>query len=98
MVEGDATQDGTEDLVVANATGPTLTILPGKQDGSFDRPIAVGKGPAAGSLAVSDFDGDGSDDLAVAGGGQIEVYLGADATLAGRTTLSTASSSKVIAT
>jgi hypothetical protein len=47
---------------------------------------------------VADFDGDGSDDLAVAGGGQIEVYLGADATLAGRTTLSTASSSKVIAT
>jgi hypothetical protein len=74
VVDVDATQDGTEDLVVANSTGPTLTVLPGKQDGSFDKPLDVGTGPAPGALAVADLDSDGDDDVAVAGGGQIAIY------------------------
>jgi hypothetical protein len=98
VVEVDGTQDGMEDLVIGNAVGPTLTVLPGKQDGSFDRPVDVGTGPAPASLAVADFDNDGAEDLAVAGGGQIAIYMGADGSLDRRITLTTPSSSTVLAT
>jgi hypothetical protein len=98
VVDVDATQDGTEDLVVANSTGPTLTVLPGKPDGSFDKPLDVGTGPAPGALAVADLDGDGDDDVAVAGGGQIAIYGGAEGSLVRRATLTAPSSSTILAT
>lgn len=91
----DATQDGTQDLVVANATPPVLTVLPGKQDGRFDRPLDIGRGPAPRSLAVADLDNDGGDDLAVAGGGEITIYIGADATFVRRSSLTVPAPSAV---
>jgi len=93
----DANQDGIEDLVIADATAPALTVLPGKEDGSFEQPLDL-SGPSPRSLAVADFDGDGSDDLAVAGRGEITIYVGAGGTLSRRTTLSAPSASTVIAT
>ena len=48
----DATQDGIEDVVVANAAAPILTVLPGKQNGAFERPLNVGTGPVPQSLAA----------------------------------------------
>jgi len=82
MVEMDATQDGVQDLVLANANGrPTLTVLPGRGDGSFGMPINVGVGLAAQSIALGDFDNDGTDDVAVAGNGEIATYSDAGGTL-----------------
>ena len=89
VVEVDATGDGTEDVVVANANGrPTLTVLPGKGDGSFGTPLGVGVGLAAQAVAVADFDNDGADDLAVAGDGEIAMYYSAEGTLVQRAMLS----------
>jgi hypothetical protein len=94
----DPTQDGIQDLVLANATGPVLTMLPGRQDGSFERPLDIGSGPAPRSFAVGDLDNDGGDDLAVAGGGEIAIYLSADATLVRRAVLTAPSASTVALT
>ena len=77
----DATQDGGVDVVLANASAPTLTVLPGRRDGSFERPLGVVAAPVPRSIAVGDFDNDGSDDLAVAGGNEIAIFTGRDATL-----------------
>jgi FG-GAP-like repeat/PASTA domain len=73
-------------------------LLAGKEGGSFEQPHDLGTGPAPRSLTVADFDNDGGDDLAVAGGGEIAIYIGADGTFARRTTLTTPSSTAVIAT
>ena len=93
----DATQDGIEDLVVANAAAPILTVLPGEQDGAFEPPLDVGSGATPRSVAVADFDNDGGDDLAVAGGNEIAIYAGSDATLVRRTSLTASSVSTVVA-
>jgi hypothetical protein len=93
----DATQDGLADLVLANATSPPLTVLPGDGSGGFDPPLDIGTGPAPRSFAVADFDGDGSVDLAVAGGGEIEIYYAADAGLVRRTVLEAPDVSSVTA-
>jgi hypothetical protein len=93
----DATQDGIEDVVVANAAAPVLTVLAGKQDGSFEPPLETGTGPASRAVAVADFDNDGGDDLAVAGGNEIAIYTGSDATLVRRTSLTASSVSTIVA-
>jgi hypothetical protein len=77
----DATQDGAADVVVANASGPVLTLLPGRRDGSFERPLDIGTGAQPRSIAVGDFDNDGGDEVAVAGGSEIALYVGVDASL-----------------
>ena len=78
----DATQDGLEDVVVGNAAGSApLTLLRGRGTGALDRPVDFGDGPPPRALAVADFDGDGGDDLAVAGGNLVAVYLQVDGAL-----------------
>jgi hypothetical protein len=94
----DPTQDGIQDLVLANATTPALTVLPGRQDGSFERPLDIGSGPAPRSFAVGDFDNDGGDDLAVATGSEIVIYLSADATFVRHTALTAPATSIVAVT
>jgi hypothetical protein len=79
----DATQDGGADVVVANQAGPALTLLPGRQDGSFERPIDIsGAGRLPRSLVVGDFDNDGGDDLVTASEDAVTFYVGVDASLA----------------
>lgn len=81
MVLTDVTQDGLIDVVVANVSAPTLTVLPGGGNGAFGRPMNIGTGPTPTSLAVGDFDNDGRSDFAVGGGSQITMYGGLDAGL-----------------
>lgn len=79
----DSKRDGGADVVVANASGPALTLLPGRQDGSFERPIDIsGAGRLPRSLAVGDFDNDGGDDLVAASENEVTFYVGVDASLA----------------
>src|SRR5262249_48362701 len=55
---------GLTSTVTANST--TMTLLPGRGDGTFASPVVV---PARGypsSVVLADFTGDGADDLAVA--------------------------------
>ena len=79
MVVADFTGDGIPDLAVSNTTilpfgsgpfGPptingTISILPGKGDGSFLAPVQYNPAPQPISfLATADFNGDGRPDLA----------------------------------
>jgi len=65
---GDFNGDGKTDLAVANHVSHNVTILLGNGDGSFNpapgSPVVAGYFPAA--VVVSDFNGDGRPDLAVA--------------------------------
>jgi hypothetical protein len=80
IVAGDFNGDGNLDLAVTNLSGNTVSILLGNGKGSFTAaagsPITVGNGPW--SIAVGDFNGDGSLDLAVTNvfGNTVSVLLG----------------------
>jgi FG-GAP-like repeat len=80
LAVGDLTQDGNEDIAVAEADG--VLILTGNGQGQFtpaSGPQAAGDDPRA--VAIADIDGDGVPDLAVADGAGNGVQL-----LFGRTT------------
>jgi hypothetical protein len=97
IVITDATQDGGADLVVANSSGPVLTLLPGRRDGSFERQLDIGTGAQPRSLIIGDFDNDGGDEVAVAGGTEITVYVSVDASLV-RQSVTAARSPSALAT
>ena len=65
---GDFNGDGKQDLAVTNEGGSNVSVLLGNGLGGFTQasgsPIAVGSDPW--NIAVGDFNGDGSQDLAVA--------------------------------
>src|SRR5712692_1885637 len=70
----------TADLVVANSTSNNVTVLLGNGDGTFQEaagsPYSVGNNPS--SVVVTDFNGDGNLDFAVANQGDntISVFRG----------------------
>jgi hypothetical protein len=65
------------DLVVANSTSNTVSVLLGNGDGTFTEatgsPFATGKQPSA--IVIADFDGDGNLDFAVANKGDNSISL-----------------------
>jgi FG-GAP-like repeat len=67
----DVNHDGHLDIVVANETSGTLTVLLGDGKGNFTpaagSPVACGHSPS--DIAVGDFNGDGNPDLIVANTG-----------------------------
>jgi hypothetical protein len=86
ITTGDLDGDGNLDLVTANfsSTGQfgnnSVTLLPGKADGTFGPARVYYGGPAPTGVAVGDFDGDGHPDVvtADAGGsvGTVSLLLG----------------------
>jgi Bacterial Ig-like domain (group 3)/FG-GAP-like repeat len=77
---GDFNGDGLQDLAVANAKDDTISILLGNGDGTFTEasgsPVSVGSFPFF--LAVADFDGNGTADIADSNqnGNTITILLG----------------------
>ncbi len=57
--------DGKPDLAVLQATPPTVSILLGKGDGSFQPPASQALSLIPQALAAGDFNGDGIPDLAI---------------------------------
>jgi hypothetical protein len=79
---GDFNGDGIPDLAVVNVnmqnpTG-TVNVLLGNGDGSFQAPVSYAVGHYPQAVAVADFNGDGTPDLAVANynDGTVSVLLG----------------------
>jgi len=77
---GDFNRDGIPDIVTP-ATNSTVSVLLGNANGTFQAPVsyAIASGSTAYQyVAVGDFDGDGIQDLAVAGGNVnfISILLG----------------------
>src|SRR4051812_10335418 len=92
---GDFDEDGKLDLAVSLSDPGHVAVMLGTTPGSFGPPttFTVGQGPVA--IRVADFNGDGHDDVAVAGGsssGFVSVLLGmGNGSLSGPTNLSVGS-------
>ena len=66
VATGDFNGDGNTDLVTANATANTISVLLGNGDGTFRAKVDYSVGAQPVSLTVGDFNGDGKTDIAVA--------------------------------
>lgn len=81
-VTADFNNDGLLDLATANSADNTVSVLLGNGDGSFrpvvSSPTTTGSGAGLGprSLAVGDFDGDGSDDVVTVNNSDVTILLG----------------------
>ena len=84
LAVGDLNGDGIPDIVTTNQTTASVSVLLGTGTGAFNlsagAPFAVGTTPKF--VAVSDFNGDGIEDIAVANSGSsnVTVLLGGPAT------------------
>ena len=61
----DLDHDGRLDIVVANKSGTTISILRGLANGTFASPISISSGDDPAAVAIADFNGDGRPDIAV---------------------------------
>lgn len=77
ITSADLNGDGKLDLIVANSTGTTITVLLNNGSGGFPANLttsySVGTHPVA--VAVADFNGDGHPDIAVANQGSNNVTV-----------------------
>ncbi|MCK7576833.1 MAG: VCBS repeat-containing protein [Chromatiales bacterium] len=65
MTSGDYNKDGSPDLVVANYTTNSVSVLVGTGNGSFQTPVEFAVGSSPISFANGDLNGDKLSDLAV---------------------------------
>ena len=92
VATGDFNGDGKTDLVTANSTANTISVLIGNGNGSFQAKVDYNVGSQPVSLAVGDFNGDGKTDIAVANqsGKTLSILLGnGDGTFRAATSIST---------
>jgi Ca2+-binding RTX toxin-like protein len=78
LANADFSNDGIDDLVVANRKDNTISVLMGQTNGEFapQEVLPVGDQPSA--IAIGDFNGDGNQDIAVVNSGSntVTVFLG----------------------
>jgi hypothetical protein len=72
---GDLNKDGKQDMVVANATSNTVSVLLGNGTGGFAPKVSYNVGSAPVAVAVTDINGDGNPDVAVANSGSSNVSI-----------------------
>ena len=82
IVVSDFNLDGKLDVAFSNANWADITWLPGNGDGLFETPLQFSGissqfAEIGNPLAVADFDGNGSPDIAVQNGGGISLLLSA---------------------
>src|SRR5574340_1817943 len=78
VLTADFNDDGKLDLVVANFSSQTVSILLGKPDGTFQAHVEYTTGSSPIATTVADFNNDGKLDLATANqaSGNISILLG----------------------
>jgi len=74
LATGDVNGDGLAELVVANGNSQAFVVLEGTEAGTIVTPL-VSFGISASDAAIDDLNGDGRDDVVLAGGAQISVLL-----------------------
>lgn len=76
---GDFNADGNLDLVVANSSDNTVTVMQGEGGGTLGDPVTYAVGTNPGTVCVADLDNDGILDLVVGnvGSANVTVLLGA---------------------
>ena len=65
IASGDVNGDGIVDVAVCDTTLPTIAVMIGRRDGSFDPPIRLAVDREPRSIVIADLDGKGQRDLAV---------------------------------
>ncbi len=75
LAVGDLDGDGAQDLVVANSTNNTISVLLGNGAGGFAPRVSYNTGSAPAALIVADLDGDATPDVAVANAGSSNVSI-----------------------
>ena len=73
---GDVNGDTRPDLVVLDSVGPSLIVLPGRGDGTFENGLATSIGASGADLAIADVNGDSRSDAVVASRDGVRVFLG----------------------
>jgi hypothetical protein len=76
LATGDFNGDGKLDIVGADTSGNTVSVLLNKGGGTFQPPVSYAAGTNPTSVAAADFNGDGKLDLAVANAGGVSILLG----------------------
>ncbi len=78
VASGDLNGDGKLDLVVANSTSNTISVLLGNGDGTFKAKVDYPTGATPEGVTVGDFNNDGKLDVAVtnSAGNTVSVLLG----------------------
>ncbi|HTS38223.1 MAG TPA: alkaline phosphatase family protein [Candidatus Solibacter sp.] len=79
LIVCDFNNDGVPDMMIVNGKNNTLTILPGKGDGTFgNAAAAINLASAPSAVAFGDFNIDGKQDIAVVSqaANTVTVYLG----------------------
>jgi hypothetical protein len=74
----DLREDGKLDIVLANGSDQTVSVLLGNGDGTFQPQVTYAVGNSPGYVAIADFNGDGKLDLAVTnvGSNSVSILLG----------------------